>query len=314
MPIAKKDIEMIFKRVIFLVFCCAFYGTYAAEEGESKVEKPYFWKVKKEGKTSHFLGTLHIPITIEELPCSQEIQHHLKNSDLVFVETDAFTEEQKEFKALIEKMKLSKDGSEFKALRPETQEFFRSWGISENLNLYGYASVFRGLCLDGEKSLEHFKLDEEITNVAYATEIPVRELDDLYDYTIEGMEKNVKAFNRLSGFRLQREIDLMNQDVLQFSRNCPPKIYTDLIDSYKSHRRTTYVEQYLSRLTPGEREAWLLERERRNLQWLSRFEEAHKDYERIFAAGGLNHFIGPSGFIDMLEDKGYTAELVTCKK
>ena len=299
--------------MIFLVFCCAFYGAYAAEEGGSKAEKPYFWKVEKEGKTSYFLGTLHTPITIEELPCSQKIQHLLKNSDLVFIETDSFTEEQKEFKALKEKMKLSKDGSEFKILRPATQEFFRSWGISENLNLYGYASVFRRLCLDGEKSLGHFKLDEAITNVAYATGIPVRELDDLYEYTIAEMKKRLAAYNQLSGFKLQMEIDLLNQDVLQFSRNCPPKIYTDLIDSYKSHRRTTYVEQYLSRLTPEEREAWLLERKRRNLQWLSRFEEAHKDHNRIFITGGLNHFIGPSSFIDMLKDKGYTAKLVTCE-
>lgn len=313
MSIAEKDIEMIFKRIFFLFFCCAFYKAYTVEERESKVERPYFWKVEKEGKASYFLGTLHIPMTIEELSCSQEIQHHLKNSDLVFVETDSFTEEQKEFRALKKNMKLSKDGSEFKALRPETQEFFRSWGISENLNLYGYASVFRGLCLDGEKSLGHFKLDEEITNVAYATGTPVRELDDLYDYTIEEMEKHVDAFNRLSGFKLQMEIALLNQDVLQFSRNCPPKIYKDFIDSYKSHRRTTYVEQYLSQLTPEERETWLLERKRRNLQWLSRFEGAYKDHDHIFVAGGLNHFIGPSSFIDMLKDKGYAAELVTCK-
>ena len=304
---------MIFKKWFFLVFCCAFYGAYAAEEEESKVKRPYFWKVEKNGKTSHFLGTLHIPITVEELPCSQEIQYHLKNSDLVFVETDYFSEEQKEFRVLRKNMKLSKDSSEFRALRPETQEFFRSWGISENLNLYGYSSVFRGLCLDGEKSLKGFKLDDEVTSVAYANGIPVRESDDLYDYTIEEMEENLEAYNRLSGFKLQMEIYLLNQDVLQFSTQCPPKIYTDLIDSYKSHKRTTYVEQYLSRLTPEKREAWLLERERRNLQWLSRFKEAHKDYDRIFVAGGLNHFVGPSSFIDMLKDKGYAVEPVTCE-
>ena len=146
---------MIFRKMIFLLLVFVFYGAYAtAEEGlptqQTPINHPYFWKVKKDGKTSHFLGTKHDPIFMEtkgemtslsipishkhkrtsvnELLCSDEIQHHVENSDLLFVEIDSFTEKSREAVAIQEQWMLSKDGREFQALSARSQDFLKSRG------------------------------------------------------------------------------------------------------------------------------------------------------------------------------------------
>ena len=48
--------------------------------------KPFAYLVEKDGKIIHLLGTMHMGVSIAELPCSNEILVRLNTSDLIFSE------------------------------------------------------------------------------------------------------------------------------------------------------------------------------------------------------------------------------------
>lgn len=48
--------------------------------------KPFAYSAEKDGKIIHLLGTMHFSVSIEELPCSNEILDLLNTSDLIFAE------------------------------------------------------------------------------------------------------------------------------------------------------------------------------------------------------------------------------------
>ena len=48
--------------------------------------RPFFYSAEKNGKTIHLLGTHHEEVSLEELPCHNEIARKLNTSDLLFSE------------------------------------------------------------------------------------------------------------------------------------------------------------------------------------------------------------------------------------
>ncbi len=54
--------------------------------GSFLTKGPFFWTAKKDGKTHHLLGTMHINLDIEDLQCSEVIKDRLQNSRLLFTE------------------------------------------------------------------------------------------------------------------------------------------------------------------------------------------------------------------------------------
>ena len=66
----------------------------SAQNKESSIEKnPYFWTAKKEGKTHHLLGTIHLGLDLEDLPCSETVKNRLQNSRLLLTEIDLALEQ-----------------------------------------------------------------------------------------------------------------------------------------------------------------------------------------------------------------------------
>lgn len=300
--------------LVFLVF--SFYGSGADQTASNQAEHPYFWKVEKGGKASYLLGTFHGIITIDELICPQEIQHQLENSDLLLVESDYRSEQHQDFMDTVQQMKISTDGREFQQLRKETQDFFRSRGVSKNLNFYGYSIAFHQLCYHGVEYTRGLILDDRITNAAYSNGISVWELekDTQYSPAIKKKEKKVSAYNQLSKFRLRRKIYLLNEKIRQFDNKCPPKQLIENIENYKSGKGIEDFKKYMNDLTPKEKAADIAIMKERNLQWLKRFEEAYQSHEGVFLAGGLAHFVEPFNFMDLLRERGYAVKPVICER
>ena len=228
-------------KVIFLVLivCFVFYEAYAIESGDSQIRHSYFWEVEKDGKASHLLGTVHVPIPIDELLCSQEIQHRLENSDLVFVELDYRTERSRKAIETQEQWMLSKDGREFQALSKKSQEFLKSRGVGEQWNLYGYRTLLSNLCEYGVSRIDGFRLDEQITDVAYSNGISVQALDNFhekYDPARARQKKIADFYNGLSDTEsvFTVEINILNGKIDRFPRECPPKRLVDAMEDYKS--------------------------------------------------------------------------------
>ncbi len=324
-------------QVVFLVLISyfVFYEAYAIEPGSSQIGHPYFWKVEKDGKTSHLLGVVHESILIDELPCSQKIQHSLKNSDLVFVELDHRTERSRTAIETQEQSMLSKDGREFQALSRKSQEFLRNRGVSEQWNLHGYSVLLSNLCKYGVSRIDGLKLDEQITDVAYSKGTLVQELNnfhEIYDPVRREQKKKADFYNGLSGTEsvFTEEINNLNDRINGFFRECPPKWLVDATEDYKSGRGIVDIAQASVMTFDSYSYLKLMER---NIQWVNRFEEVYQSHERVFLAGGLTHFIfnpfnslvknsaeretvvlNPFNVIDFLRIRGYTVERVVCKR
>ena len=306
--------KMIFKVKVFILFFLFFtvYGSQAVQ-----TRHPYFWKVQKDGKTSYLLGTMHKPTSVDELVCSKEIRHRLESSDLVFVEINHLSPESREVVDTQKQWMLSKHGREFWALGRKSQEFLKSKGVNERLNLYGYTLVLDNLCNYGVDDTSGLRLDERITNIAYSKEIPVQDLDDFNEKKDRVMSEHVKKvddLNQLSSEEFWIAIRSIDQHITQFDQQCPPQQLVNIIDLYKIGMGGFHFLNTVDVLSVLEKEHFFLEIKRRNSRWLNRFEEAHKNYDRIFLAGGLAHFMNPTGegavfinpvsFTGMLKDRG----------
>ena len=85
------------------VFLCVLLFFFSGlETASSRIQSPFVWLVKKEGKISYFFGSAHLGVSLEEIPCSDRVLDQIKNSDLLFVETrtgsdfDRLSEEEKD--------------------------------------------------------------------------------------------------------------------------------------------------------------------------------------------------------------------------
>ena len=307
----------LFYKIFFLVFvACAFCEVYAAGVEKSQIRHPYFWKVEKDGKTSHLLGTLHKPVSIGELPCSHKIRHHLENSDLVFVEINHRSERSRKAVETQKQWMLSKNGKEFQLLSKKSQEFLKSKGVSERLNFFGYNVVLTNLCAHGVDDIDGLRLDEKITDIAYSKGIPVRELDDFhrkYKRVMGEHRKKADTYKGLSNAQFIVEAQLLNRRMDYFFIVCPSLQEFFIMENYKFGNGMADIKRALDRLTQFQRMRQFERWGKRNIQWVNRFGEAHQNHDRIFLVGGLGHFVGSVSLIDMLKHKGYTVEPVTCK-
>ena len=261
-----------------------------SEDTTEKGGRPYFWKVEKEGKVSYLLGTIHIGISLDELLCSDEITEQLEKSDLVFTEwVEDTTSAGKDTEA---ELLLSDNGEDFAQLSQESQKFLTARGISSDLNYFGLKVVLELMCIKeaiGSLAL-YTQMDDQVEEKALAKNIPLKSLD------------KPDSLNTLLESGVVTSQDIENQ-----------------IDMYHSCLSSVllYFNEYKAGTLPvrknenNEFNRVLLKD--RNESWLTVFRSAHSEYERIFVAAGLAHFIGPFNFVDMLKSEGFSVERVSCQ-
>ncbi len=278
--------------LIFCFFSISFFMVscgFPEREEEPALEKPFFWKVEKEGKVSYLLGTIHIGISLYELSCSDVILKELRNSDLVFVEvvTDGpASEEVEPFDS------LSPNGEDFKKLNFYSQKFLRRKGVSSEFNCTALNVLVETLCIKeamGASSL-YVEMDGEVESIARAYDIPLKPLDSSESldpvqavFTCEHVDKKIEYY---------------------------PICLADTKDFFQSYKDGSLIIHEEDRGSDYNR----IVLKQRNELWLSKFVSAHNNYDRIFVAAGAAHFIGAFSFIDMLESEGFSVERVSCQK
>ena len=114
-----------YKNNFFLLFSVLFL---LGKPLQSLAKDSFVWIVEKDGKSSYFLGIIHKGVSLEDLPCSNQILNQIQNSDLIFTETKL----RDDLKKLTdEEIKLliigSKDEQEriLSKLSPESQKFIQ---------------------------------------------------------------------------------------------------------------------------------------------------------------------------------------------
>lgn len=284
----------------FMISCGGWVGLLTELSGPYLLNSgPYFWKVQKDGKTSYFLGTYHIANTLENLQCSDKIKSHLENSDLLFVESDIHSAEQQDLnerlKEYREKAMLSEGGHEFKSLNEESQIFFRSRSIQEDLSYTGYTNVVYNLCRNQVKvrsGAGAISLDSQLKAISQANNIPVAYLDEGED-TDKISEVLIDIL-----YVSDADSESVNKAVADFEF-----CISRSIESFTSYRKGV-----LNKNTPWNDEQKKVLLKDRNEKWVIKFKEAHGsgNYNQIFLAGGTAHFISDFNVLDMLEKEGFS--------
>ena len=179
---------------------------------------PYFYLVKKDGKTHYIMGEMHVTVALNELPCADEIKQALKTSTVLFSEKsnvwntvfqkERTYESDPELEYLytqngIDVYKAHNDFA-FRNFSPSVQNFFAERGVSKKLTYSGYSIAIDRLCLTeayGPLTVRK-SIPEDIIKLAKLQGIPIKPLDtpELRSqsnelYTLEFIESGVQTFS-----------------------------------------------------------------------------------------------------------------------
>lgn len=199
------------------------------------------------------------------------------------------------------------EGNEgFEDLSRETREFLIQYGISPQGDYGDYIhSIKMAASYETSFSQDDF-MDDEINKIGFDKNIPMKSLDE-EDKIIESLAENkdLLLFKRVpvNLSLIEQVVGNYEQLVDQWKKQISNMAWaykTNVIGGVKTNGKNTILYDIMFR--------------QRNEIWLGKFQKAHgnREYENIFLAGGLLHFIGPFNLLNMLQENGFSVLPVTC--
>lgn len=271
---------------------------------QKKLTRPFLWEIKKSGKSSYLLGSMHVSISAGELPVRV---HRLFNQSTIHVfESDGHLSTQAK-KLLAQEFRDNQEegpcldqtlpADAWRILRHDLLPFedFNYRCLSPN-DVYHFYVNMRSLVLQGEQS----SLDAELMEESQAPEFQIKYLES----SAEGMRALVaivKASEKKS-ITLTELATYLNGDRLAAIKAEIAKTY-ELSVAYKSGDLAE-IEQ----LTAAEMAGVYTELiEHRNRLWLPRLIPL-LDQGNAFITVGAAHMTGPASLIVLLEKQGYSVQ------
>ena len=319
------------------------------EAANSQTQSPFVWVVEKGEKVSYLLGAVHVGVSLEEMPCSNEIISQIQSSDLLFLEYKFGDDTQRLNKE--EKRKVfigSKEEQEevLSRLSFESQEIIRERKIaSDNFFRSAYPFNVQSVTKDAFSELSpksqeflmkygvdpegnhadffHFirfiayywayfslpSLDEQIEEIAFSQSMTIKALDDNKQIN-EDISSQAFSNKPIKPVNYKSIEQLIDEmDILVNRRRRSTQRFAQI---YKSYDRDL-LEELLGEEKEDNEDihAEVFSRSRNEL-WLQKFMEAHARYENIFLVAGLHHFIGIYNLLDMLIEEGFSIKRMTC--
>ena len=279
---------------------------------------PYFWKVEKDNKASYFLGTVHVPITLENLQCSKEIKSHLGNSDYLFLERIYNQNRESNFRfSVLDKMfstNISKP--EFYTLNKNSQTFFKEGGIPEDFNYIGY-SFFLNKMFQRAVMEQHLLIAKDCPSLGFPLDILC--LQDSagkmsMGTTLDGHIESIARKQDLQIGSLDDEIydDSIADAFTQLFETTPEDIDKWVLNFNKGVASSfQFINQYIKGepAIAGEaeaREIAMVLLKDRNEKWVGKFQPIHRTHKQVFLVAGLFHFIKSFNVLDMLKAEGFS--------
>ena len=279
------------KLKFLFIFCWVFVFTVSC--GPSQLPQPFFWKAEKAGKVHHLLGTVHVGVSLYEIPCANEIVKQIDNSDLVFLETLTPPIKQKESTEEVVKVNFPLDTTDFDSLNPEDQIFLRLKGIDESYNYTEMYFTLSSLCaFEGLGSSFQLRMDSQVEQRAFFQDIPLQALDDPKK-TFAAIEAVLKKEH------VEQTIDaffLCVSGIAKFVDNYKKGELREIDDT--EERDEDYDRVFLKD---------------RNEKWIQKLNLAHKQHDKVFVAAGAAHFTDKFNMVDLLTKEGYSVERAECR-
>ena len=308
----------------------------------SQTKSPFVWLVEKGGKVSYFLGSTHLGVSLEEMPCFDKVLVRIKNSDLLFLEAknnsdfDRLSEEEQD--KLFVGTKREREGI-LSRLSPETREQIRERrklldnflkdslpfdiqsSIDNNFEKLSPRSqnflIEYGADISGDYTdFFHFirlivfykasvllpSLDKQIVKLALPRSIEIKSLDDS------------KKINE--NFRPQpssdKSIAVVDHTVIDEIVDKIDDLINQQAEQMLKEAQTykMYDEDLFRRMEWSFSEKTFFKN--RNQLWLKKFVKVHGKYDSIFLVAGIGHLLGPHNILDMLKEEGFSVERMTC--
>jgi len=322
--------KTISKKILYFIFLFSICSPCSAQ-----LNGPFFWQAKKDGKTMHILGTIHVTVGLNDLQCSQNISNTLKQSSLLWPEIDT-TNPMKTMKIQQEAMSpllIDRSGQSFNNLNESSQNFFKSKfplainGI-KHLSYIGLKAQIQQICMVEHRDTTMRIKQEMAENNPVKLDNQVQELAKLH---------NIEQ-NYLDGENLEVIVGMMQSNpepvsqtfieetIESYKEQCTKENIENIFSEYKKHKAYT-VEQYLlgeemdvEIIQPqflakmGLKEEAIKESvnnfnqmliKYRNEKWLEKLLSAHTQIDNMFVAAGVAHFQGQYSILDMLQREGF---------
>jgi uncharacterized protein YbaP (TraB family) len=253
------------------------------------VKKPWFFEVKKAGRTSHMLGTRHIGVGLDKFP--QAVRDAFDASTLAIFEISPADKIKPDFKKEPLRDELGPDDwAHFEALVGKTlaKRFVHAAPVVAAMSV-GTLYEDVGVMLD--KQLEQRAADHHIaTNGLETSAFQLSLLDKWLDLRL------LKTVVEDTPDRAK----VKKQSTKALSRYCEgtdhsPDILEDVdVESLQRHGYTKQELEDLQRSLIDDR----------NADWIPKLEKLFEQ-DQVFVAVGAAHLQGPHGVIAQLKQRGY---------
>jgi len=263
-----------------------------------KVDKPYFFAVTKNHKTSHILGTRHLGVGLDQFPAV--VTEHLDAASLAVFEIAPDDDGKPSFAAEPLRDELGpKDWAHFEKLM----------GKATATRFVNQAPAVAGLTLMTMYEDIGVALDKQIQDRVRAHDIPARGL--------ETSEFQFRVLASLIDLKLVRAVIEDTTDRAKIEKSCRVGL-----------ERYCAGDDHDPELVDGVDDAKMLEHGytkadlealfdtllyRRNADWIPKLEKLFEQ-DKVFVAVGAGHLQGPRGVIALLEKRGFKVERIAEKK
>ena len=260
-----------------------------ANEACPAIAKPWFFEVKKAGRTSHILGTRHIGVSLAKFP--QVVRDDFDASTLAIFELPPGAKSRPDFKKEPLRDELGPaDWAHFEALVGKTaaKRFVRAAPV---LAAMAVATMYEDASVMLDKQLEQRAADHGIATDGLET----------HEFQLGLLEKwlDVRLLKTIVEDTPDRA-RLKKQSVKYLTRYCEGTDHApDLMEEVdvESLERHGYSKQDLEELQKS-----LLDD--RNADWIPKLEKLF-ERDKVFVAVGAAHLQGPHGVIERLKQRGY---------
>jgi uncharacterized protein YbaP (TraB family) len=273
-----------------------------AEKATSPDKKSCLWRIKSKTNTVYVLGSIHL-LKKENYPLNEAIEKAFDDSKKLTLEVNlASVNPEDAQKLVLTKGMLGDDKTLKESLGKETYELakkklaelgasieqmskFKPWLLGVMLGV----TKMQKLGFDPQQGVDRYFFDK-----AKKANKEVVGLETM-DYQINLFDKMAAGEQEQMLLHTLKELDMiekeLNKIVTSWASGDIKALETILLESFKEYPefRTIFVTQ-------------------RNKNWVPKIESFLKEDANYLVVVGAAHLIGKEGVIELLKDKGYSAE------
>ncbi|XOV77622.1 MAG: TraB/GumN family protein [Aestuariibacter sp.] len=281
-------------RLVLQLFTCCLLLVSAATLAKSSV-----WKAQKQGQVLYLGGTVHL-LTKQDFPLPREFTHAYEVADTIVFEIDIDELSDPKLQQQMLEIQLLSEGTIFDVINDKTQQdltgFFTSRGLDfKQLQRYKPGFIAMTMHMQALRSIGFTQegVDQYFFNLAGKDGKPRQYL-----------ETAIQQIKMLAGMGVGYENDFF-QFTLRDINNIELEI-TPLVTAWRSGDINELKNLSLAEMEKDFPKVYQQLVVDRNHKWLQKLQAMAQTKEIEFVLGGVLHFPGQDGILNLLQQQGFT--------